>query len=71
MTFLENAMRPSRSILDHEFRYVPSVATSVAETWKRFGWRPMTETKRMRPLDEANQRTRATATLGFKHVASV
>lgn len=45
-------MRPSRSILDHDFRYVPSVATSVAETWKRFGWRPTKKAKRKQPLDE-------------------
>ena len=44
-------MRPSRSILDRDFRYVPSIATSVAETWKRFGWRPMKKPKRMQPLD--------------------
>jgi hypothetical protein len=33
-------MKPSRSILDESFQYVPSVATSVADTWRRFGWRP-------------------------------
>lgn len=32
-------MKPSRSILDEAFHYVPSVATSVADTWRRFGWR--------------------------------
>jgi hypothetical protein len=32
-------MKPSRSILDESFQYVPSVATSVADTWRRFGWR--------------------------------
>ena len=32
-------MKPSRSILDPAFRYVPSVSTSVADTWRRFGWR--------------------------------
>lgn len=33
-------MKPSISILEQAFRYVPSVATSVADTWRRFGWRP-------------------------------
>jgi hypothetical protein len=35
-----------RSILDPAFRYVPSFATSVAATWRRFGWRPTTEEDR-------------------------
>ena len=36
-------MRPSYSILDPSFRYVPAAATSVADTWRRFGWRPTTD----------------------------
>src|SRR5438094_10236861 len=39
-------MKPSVSILDKSFRYVPSVATSVADTWRRFGWRPATSRER-------------------------
>jgi hypothetical protein len=35
-----------RSILDPAFRYVPSFATSVAATWRRFGWRPTTDEDR-------------------------
>ena len=49
-------MKPARSILDRSFRYVPAVATSVAETWRRFGWRPMTDEerkKRRHPTAEA------------------
>ncbi|HEU0204955.1 MAG TPA: hypothetical protein VFR86_31485 [Burkholderiaceae bacterium] len=37
---------PFKSILDKSFIYVPSTATSVDETWRRFGWRPMTEEER-------------------------
>jgi hypothetical protein len=33
-------MKPTRSILDPTFRYIPAIATSVAETWARFGWLP-------------------------------
>ncbi|HEV8210073.1 MAG TPA: hypothetical protein VGP77_08120 [Vicinamibacterales bacterium] len=33
-------MKPDRSILDASFRYVPAVSTSVADTWRRFGWQP-------------------------------
>ena len=39
-------MRPIRSILDPSFCYVPSVATSVATTWRRAGWRPTTDEDR-------------------------
>src|SRR5262245_21640535 len=41
-------MRPARSILDRAFSYVPAVATSVVETWRRFGWRPTTDDERKR-----------------------
>ena len=33
-------MKPRISILDEAFVYRPSYATAVAETWRRFGWRP-------------------------------
>ena len=36
-------MKPSHSILDSGFNYVPSHATSVADTWRRFGWIPAAE----------------------------
>ncbi len=39
-------MKPAYSILDDSFRYVPASSTSVAETWRRFGWRPTTDEKR-------------------------
>ncbi len=39
-------MKPNRSILDESFRYVPAAATSVAETWRRFGWHPTTNDER-------------------------
>jgi hypothetical protein len=36
-------VKPPKSILDRSFVYVPSTATSVDQTWRRFGWRPITE----------------------------
>jgi hypothetical protein len=33
-------MKPKISILDHAFVYKPSYATAIADTWRRFGWRP-------------------------------
>jgi hypothetical protein len=33
-------MKPRVSILDRAFAYKPSYATAIAETWRRFGWRP-------------------------------
>ena len=39
-------MRPTKSILDESFAYTPAVATTVAETWRRFGWLPTSEQER-------------------------
>jgi hypothetical protein len=44
-------MKPARSILDRSFRYVPAMATSVSDTWSRFGWRPTTDDERNRRRD--------------------
>ena len=46
-------MKPSKSILDPSFRYVPSVATSVANTWRRFGWNPSSAEERNRVVENA------------------
>jgi hypothetical protein len=39
-------VKPARLIVDESFRYVPAVATPVAETRRRSGWRPMTDEER-------------------------
>ena len=39
-------MKPSKSILDESFAYVPSTTTAVDATWRRFGWRPLTDDER-------------------------
>ena len=57
-------MKPAHSILDDSFRYVPAIATSVAETWRRFGWRPTTEEERQR-------RRRPTVALVVQSVAAI
>jgi len=41
-------MKPTQSILDESFRYVPAAATSVRDTWRRHGWRPTTDEDRKR-----------------------
>ena len=57
-------MKLAHSILDNSFRYVPAVATSVAETWRRFGWRPTTD-------EERKARRRPTLALVVESVAAV
>lgn len=39
--------KPSKSILDRSFVYVPSAATSVEQTWRRFGWRAIAREETM------------------------
>jgi hypothetical protein len=34
------------SLLEPSFKYVPSHRTDVSATWRRFGFRPTTETER-------------------------
>jgi hypothetical protein len=45
---MTTAIKPALSILDESFRYVPAAATSVVETWRRYGWRPTTDEDRKR-----------------------
>lgn len=33
-------------LLDPQFEWVPSVATDVSATWRRFGFRPVTQEER-------------------------
>ena len=39
-------------LLDQRFKYIPSAKTDIAATWRRFGFRPTTDTER-----RARQRT--------------
>jgi hypothetical protein len=49
-------MKPTHSILSNSFRYVPAMATSVSDTWSRFGWRPTSQERRQRVVEEASRR---------------
>lgn len=51
-------MKPTKSILDESFSYIPSTSTSVAETWRRFGWHPMTEEERTQQRRQARSTAR-------------
>jgi hypothetical protein len=34
------------NLLDPRFKYIPAAATDVAGTWRRFGFRPVTDEER-------------------------
>jgi len=43
-------------LLDPRFKYIPAARTDVAATWRRFGFKPMTEAeRRSRKLRNGNR----------------
>ena len=54
-------MKPIKSILDRSFVYVPSTATSVDRTWRRYGWRPTTEEARTHESNNGSKAASASA----------
>jgi len=49
--------------MNSNFKYVPAAETNIQATWRKFGWRPLSEMPDMRSLDngkidQANGRPR-------------
>ena len=38
-------------ILDPNFKYTPAAATNIQDTWRKFGWRPVSEVPNMRNVE--------------------
>jgi hypothetical protein len=38
-------------ILDPKFQYTPAAATSIQDTWRKFGWKPQNEMSGLRSVD--------------------
>jgi hypothetical protein len=53
-------------IYDARFKYTPSTSTNIVSTWKRFGYKPTTESERL-----ARQRRALQADAGEQGGASV
>jgi hypothetical protein len=47
-------------LLDPKFKYTPAAATDITQTWRKYGWKPIAESKKDEPPTVLRNRPKTT-----------